>query len=201
LYYAIGPVGFANFHNLLIGLIDFNTGAEAVVGRYGSGMLTLVEYPTPQMAAAQLRSIADALHLSVQKDGLLTGDKMAAIRTGPIIALASDLPEPQAVKLANSVHYESELTWNHPEGYVSEAWKAAHLYLGIAALSGVLIAAAILLGLFLGGGRALYRVLRGKPASAAGEVEFLHLDLGHGGDYLPKRPEAESQPGGETRQK
>jgi hypothetical protein len=45
----------------------------------------------------------------------------------------------------------------------------------IAVLAGVLMAAAVLLGLFLGGGRALYRVLRGKPAAM--EAEFLGLGL------------------------
>ena len=38
-------------------------------------------------------------------------------------------------------------------------------------------AAAILLGFFLGGGRALYRVARGKPASSVYETEFISLNL------------------------
>jgi hypothetical protein len=37
--------------------------------------------------------------------------------------------------------------------------------------------AAILLAGFLGGGRALYRVARGKPASSVFDEEFIHLDL------------------------
>ena len=37
--------------------------------------------------------------------------------------------------------------------------------------------AAILLGFFLGGGRALYRMARGKPVSSVYEEEFIHLDL------------------------
>jgi hypothetical protein len=37
--------------------------------------------------------------------------------------------------------------------------------------------AAILLGFFLGGFRALYRMARGKPASSVYEEEFIHLDL------------------------
>jgi hypothetical protein len=37
--------------------------------------------------------------------------------------------------------------------------------------------AAVLLGFFLGGGRALYRVARGKPASSVHEVEFIRLHL------------------------
>jgi hypothetical protein len=36
----------------------------------------------------------------------------------------------------------------------------------------------LLLGLFLGGGRALIRVLRGKPVSSVTEEEFISLHLG-----------------------
>jgi hypothetical protein len=42
----------------------------------------------------------------------------------------------------------------------------------------VLMSAALLLGLFLGGGRALFRVVRGKPASSLVEEEFISLHLG-----------------------
>ena len=34
-----------------------------------------------------------------------------------------------------------------------------------------------MLGGFFGGGRALYRVARGKPASSVYDEEFIHLDL------------------------
>jgi len=37
--------------------------------------------------------------------------------------------------------------------------------------------AAILLGFFLGGGRALYRMARGKPVSSVYEEEFIRIDL------------------------
>jgi len=37
--------------------------------------------------------------------------------------------------------------------------------------------AAILLGFFLGGGRALYRMARGRPISSVYDEEFIHLDL------------------------
>jgi len=37
--------------------------------------------------------------------------------------------------------------------------------------------AAILLGFFLGGGRALYRIARGKPASSMYDEDFISIDL------------------------
>ena len=55
--------------------------------------------------------------------------------------------------------------------------KTGKLLLGIAALCLIGGGAAILLGGFLGGGRALYRIARGKPASSLYDEEFIHLDL------------------------
>jgi hypothetical protein len=51
------------------------------------------------------------------------------------------------------------------------------LLLGIASLVIIGVSAALLLGFFLGGFRALYRMARGKPISSVYEEEFIHLDL------------------------
>jgi hypothetical protein len=51
------------------------------------------------------------------------------------------------------------------------------LLLGITVLVLIGIGTAILLGLFLGGGRALYRIARGKPISSVFEEEFIRLNL------------------------
>ena len=55
--------------------------------------------------------------------------------------------------------------------------KTSQLLLGIAMLVIVGCSAAVLLGFFLGGGRALYRVARGKPVSSVYEEEFIRLHL------------------------
>jgi hypothetical protein len=55
--------------------------------------------------------------------------------------------------------------------------KTGRLLLGIATIVIIGSCAAILLGLFLGGGRALYRVARGKPISSVYDAEFIRLDL------------------------
>lgn len=183
--YALGPVGFSAMPSPLAGKLDFSTDAEVVVANYGSGTLTLIEYPTPQMAIAQLQSIASMLQLKPQKDlpdGLLGNSNEVAWRTGPLVALTSGMSQAQAIKLAGEVHYEATITWNHPEGYVSDAWRAAHLYLGIFALAGVLCGASVIMGLFFGGARAISRVLRGKSASSVEDIEFISLNLGTGGE-------------------
>jgi hypothetical protein len=190
-HYSLGPEAYARSGGVLpVALVDFaSSSAEAVTANYsnrdGSGQLTLLIYPTPQLAAARLRDI-DAF--------LKAGNKQAAWpqalaesspgslltrRSGPIVALASgSLPAATAHKLLNQINYQADIVWNNPSGYVSEGSKVARLILGIFALTGILGGAAILLGLFLGGGRALYRILRGKPASAfQEETEFIRLNL------------------------
>jgi hypothetical protein len=190
-HYSLGPEAYARSGGVLpIALVDFgSTSAEAVTANYsnrdGSGQLTLLIYPTPQLASARLRDI----------DAFLKGGNTQAAwpqalaesisgslltrRSGPIVAVVSgSLPAATAHKLLNQINYQADVVWNNPSGYVSEGSKVARLILGIFALTGILGAAAILLGLFLGGGRALYRVLRGKPASAfQEETEFIRLNL------------------------
>jgi hypothetical protein len=90
---------------------------------------------------------------------------------------SGNLPAADAQRLLDRFNYEASVTWNHPQGYVPETTKAASLLLGIAALCGILGGTALVLGVFLGGGRALFRRLRGKSASSLSETEFIRLDL------------------------
>ena len=64
-----------------------------------------------------------------------------------------------------------------PQPTESEIAKTGKLLLGIAGIVIVGSAAAILLGFFLGGGRALYRIARGKPVSSMYDEEFTSLNL------------------------
>jgi hypothetical protein len=59
----------------------------------------------------------------------------------------------------------------------SEVSKTSKLLMGIAALVIVGSSAALLLGFFLGGGRALYRIARGRPISSVYDEEFISLNL------------------------
>jgi hypothetical protein len=74
------------------------------------------------------------------------------------------------------VHYESELM-SIPQPTQSEVAKTGKLLLNIIVFVIVGAVAAILLGIFLGGGRALYRVARGKPVSSIYDEEFISLNL------------------------
>jgi hypothetical protein len=57
----------------------------------------------------------------------------------------------------------------------AEVKKTYSLLQSIAIFCGISLVAMLVLGFFLGGGRALIRVMQGKPA--ASEPEFLHNDL------------------------
>jgi len=189
-HYSLGPEAYARTGGVLpVSLVDFPSSAEAVTALYsdraGDGQVTLLIYPTPQLAAARLRDIDAFLkagNAQATWPQALAESRPGSIltrRSGPIIAVVSgSLPEAVAHKLINQVNYQADIVWNNPQGYISDGSKVARLILGIFALTGILGGAAILLGLFLGGGRALFRVLRGKPASAfQEETEFISLHL------------------------
>ncbi|HTV14515.1 MAG TPA: DUF6599 family protein [Acidobacteriaceae bacterium] len=175
--YAIGPAAYAKSGGSLPATaIDFSQDAEVVTAQYGSagaqGTLTLVMYPTPQMAEAHLKAMQSAAQQGHGIGGL-------AKRSGPLLTVVSgSLPAPKAQQLLDAVHDNDTVTINHPEGYVPETVKLYRLLTGITMLTVALVGGALLLGIFLGGGRALIRKLRGKPVSSVSEEEFISLHLG-----------------------
>jgi hypothetical protein len=97
--------------------------------------------------------------------------------SGPLVVLVSgDAVPDDSHRLLESVHFEANLT-SIPQPVESEVEKTSKLLMGIAVLTIIGAAAAIVLGGFLGGGRALYRLSRGRPISSVYDEEFIHLDL------------------------
>jgi hypothetical protein len=186
--YALGPDSYRLGGGVLVpAQVGFDRDAEAVTAHYssahGGGTLTLLMYPTPQIARERAKAIENFLKSgsSPQWPQPLAESSSEALqirRSGPILAITNgNFSATEARRLLESVNYTADVTWNHTEGYVSEASKTARLLLGIAALVGILGAAAILLGFFFGGGRALLRRLRGKPVSSLSDEEFIRLKL------------------------
>ncbi len=188
--YSLGPQAYSRGGGVLpVALVDFGgSSAEAVTANYsdrdGEGQVTLLMYPTPQLAAARLHTIEAFLKGPHTPDWTqpLTESRPGSLlirRSGPIVAIVSGgLPAATAQKLINQINYQADVVWNNPNGYISDGSRVARLLIGVITLSGILCGAALLLGLFLGGGRALYRVLRGKPASSFEEKnEFIRLHL------------------------
>ncbi len=189
-HYAVGPVAYARGGGVLPpSVIDFDREAEVVTANYstqnGDGTLTLLMYPTPQMAIHQQQAIQSLLKAGNSPQAAWpqpladsNGVSLQVRRSGPLIAITSgNFSVDEARKLLNSINYTADITWNHPEGYVSEVSKTARLLLSIAYLTGILGGAAIILGLFFGGGRAALRRLRGKPVSTLNDEDFISLKL------------------------
>lgn len=182
--YAIGPAGYSKGGGVLPpGSIDFNRDAEAVTAQYptgsGQGTLTLLEFPTPQIAIQSEKSL-DSLIKGPLPATLQSGNSAAlgVRRIGPLVAITSGkFSADESRTLLAQVKYEANVTWNQSRGSDSEIKKAASMLIGIAYLTAILAACAILLGFFLGGGRAAWRVMHGKPASSVYEQDFISLNL------------------------
>jgi len=188
-HYAEGPMGYAGSGGVLpAGLIGFDHDAEAVTANYslpsGEATLTIIDYPTPQMAEAVEPMIRDYLKAGSKAQppwpAALQNSDQASLevrRSGPLVAIVSgDAIPDESHRLIEMVYYSANLT-AIPQSGPSEIAKTSQLLMGIAALVLVGSMAAILLGFFLGGGRALWRVAHGKPASSVYDEEFIHIDL------------------------
>jgi hypothetical protein len=190
MHYAEGPAGYAGAGGVLPAeLVGFDRGAEAVTANYklssGPATLTIIDYPTPQMAEAMEPRLRAYIKAGSQAQPAwpqpLKNSDLASLevrRSGPLVILVSgDAIPDESHKLLESVHYAADFTALPNVGGESEVHKTAKLLAGIAALVVVGCSAALLLGFFLGGGRALYRIARGKPASSVYDEEFIRIDL------------------------
>lgn len=188
--YSLGPQGYTRSGGVLpAALVDFSKSPEVLSGgfnlRSGEGTLTIIEYPTPQIAAERERAIAAYLKAGNQPQQPFTAalessnaQALATRRSGLLVAITSGgFDAADAHKLLDKVNYEASVTWNNPAGYVPDTTKAARLLVNIVTFCLITCGATFLLGLFLGGGRALYRIARGKPASSVEEMEFIKLNL------------------------
>lgn len=187
-HYALGVESYTRSGGVLPpSLIDFTRGAETLTANYhlhsGDGTLTIISYPTPQLAGDRERAIDTFLKAGNSPQAAwsqsLVESNPASLqvrRSGPYVAVTNgNFSAEDAHRLLGNINYQAEVTWSQIP--ISEAGKTARLMLGIFALTGILGGTAILLGLFFGGGRAFYRKLRGRPISSMEEVEFISLNL------------------------
>jgi hypothetical protein len=173
--YALGPAGYKAMGGLLpVEILGFDKAAEVVTGKYdGEGTLTLLLYPTPQIAGEHGR----AIEAEIRRQGAPAGTVMLR-REGPLLLLTTGAwGAAEAKKMVESIHLRSEVTWNKavPLEFHTEVMKTYSLLTSIVVFCGAGALAAVILGLFFGGGRAAIRVLQGKPAAT--EPEFLRIDL------------------------
>jgi len=178
--YALGSAGYKAMGGALPeDVLGFDKSVEILTAEYrakggGKGLLTLLLYPTPQIAGEDGRAIEKALNAQ----GKDANGTVKMRRVGPLVGLTTGaLPAAQAEALIHALHLNSELTFDQkmPLEFHAEVKKTATLLQNIAFFCAVVGGGAVLLGLFLGGARAGIRVLQGKPAHL--EPEFLAINL------------------------
>jgi hypothetical protein len=169
--YILGPEALERLGvPVTAGLVDFSKGPEVVSAKYhssaGESTLTLIAYPTPQIAAERLRGFETALLPGVIK------------RTGPILAVVSGkIPLPEAESLLASVNYDANVTWNEPTKPNPTEDRAAFIVAEVL-LVVIFLAIALAIGLAYGWLRVTFKKLvRGHGQEPPDDVEIIRLNL------------------------
>jgi hypothetical protein len=173
--YALGAAGYSAEGGVLPPQsAGFDKSAEMVTAKYkGQGTLTLALYPTPQIAGDHAR----AAQSDLKNEGTAAGTVLLR-REGPLVIFTTGPWTAEGARAAvEGIHLRQELSFDKPmpHDFHAEVQKTYSLLQSIMIFCGVGFLAAICLGLFLGGGRAMIRVVQGKPAAT--EPEFLRIDL------------------------
>jgi hypothetical protein len=154
--------------------IDFKVEPEVLTQDYSSKdgplTLTVIDYPTPQIAGERLRALQSSP--SPGSAGLL------ARRSGPLVAVVTGATgSSDARNLLNSVNYEAEVTWDQATS-VSKRDNIGNLIVGVFTLIGILLLISIIFGVFFGGIRVLLNRLFPQKVLGRGEdVDFIQLHL------------------------
>jgi len=134
--------------------------------------LMLISYPTPQIAASELKQI-EAGKQAHELDSILT-----IRRTGPILVLASgQISEGDAKSLASAVNYDADVTWNE-NTYFTRRDNAANLIVGVIILAAIVCGLSIVAGIAFGGLRVVMkRLFPGRVFDRPEQMEFISLHL------------------------
>jgi hypothetical protein len=169
--YAVGPQSYSAIGGTLdAGKLGWEKSAEAATAEYadrrGKETLTLLLYPTPQIAAEHTRALEAQTGIKTRREGEL------------VMVAAGTFSAADAQGMIDGIHLRSEVTFDKamPPVFETEVKKTYSLLTSILVFCGVGTLASVLLGLFLGGGRALFRVMRGKDAATDAEFLSLHLE-------------------------
>jgi hypothetical protein len=189
--YVVGPAALQKLSPPVPSeLVDFNLGAEVVVGNYnssgGEATLMLISYPTPQIAADHLRRIEAVGQANLQaanggptaNAGSILQGPIFDKRTGPMVVIAAGPLSPDEAKsLLASVNYDANVTWNENTSFGKGATMAKIVMNGII-LSLVIAGLALVAGVAFGGIRILaQRLFPGRGFDRVESREFISLQL------------------------
>ncbi len=153
--------------------IDFSHDPEVLIQAYSSQdgplILTLIQYPTPQIAGDRLRAL--------QGTQASASAPLLARRTGPLIDVVTGATSREAQALLNSVNYEAEVTWNEATS-VSKRDNIGNLIVGVFTLIGIILLISLIFGVFFGGIRVLMKKLfPEKVFDRPEDVDIIQLHL------------------------
>jgi hypothetical protein len=175
--YVLGPLALERVDAPIASqLVDFNAGAEIVLGRYassgGEATLMLISYPTPQIAGDHLRKIEAAQSQNATS-------AIFSRRTGPIVVVVGGALSPSEAKsLLASVNYEADVTWNE-NTYFDKRNNIGNLVWNALVLCGILMIFALVVGVAFGGLRVLVqRIIPERVFHREEQVDFISLQLG-----------------------
>ena len=149
--YVIGPASLRKFNaGIPPSAAAFHLGAEAQLGVFrspkGDMVLTIFNYPTPQIAMQQAASL-----------GKIPGADVK--RSGPLVAVILSPPDPDAAeRLLAKVRYRAEVTLDERVPTLRD--NIGNLVVNAFVLTGLLLAFCVVSGLAFGGFRAFFRRFR-----------------------------------------
>jgi len=174
--YILGPQALLASHAPLTAeQIDFAHDAEVLYQDYtsrdGELTLTIVNYPTPQIAGDRFKALQNARQAN--------GAPLLVRRSGPLVDIVSGaVGSSDARDLLNSVNYEAEVTWNEATS-LSKRDNIGNLIVAVFTLIGIILLISLIFGVFFGGIRLLAKRLfpdRVFDRPEAVEIIQLHLE-------------------------
>jgi len=182
--YALGPEGFrAAMSSLgqeaskgLTDAVGFQNGAEAMLasyrGEHGSGVLVLLDYPTPQLAEQHLHHLEQALPEALKRAGV-TVERKASLLS--LVFAATSAQHAQAIR--DAVNYETQVTWNERGQKATDPPIMLVMY-KIFLFTGLFLGVATGVGIAFGGFRVIIkRLFPGKVFDRPEDIEVLQLGL------------------------
>ena len=172
--YIIGPEALARLGTPISAqLIDFSKSPEVAIGKYrtsqGEATLTLVSYPTPQIARERMETMQSAA---------LTGGPFYFRRSGPyVVVVSGNIPGDEAQSLLASVNYDADVTLLQPTKPRLQEDRAGFIF-ALVMLCVIAVLAALVFGFAFGGIRILAnRLFPNRFFSRPESVEIIRLNL------------------------
>lgn len=170
---ASGQTADAGFVNAM----GFNNGGEAMLARYsqpgkGTGVLLLLEYPTPNVAEQQIHHLAEVLPASAK------ASEQNIVRKGSLLSIVlGPSSQEYAASLREAANYETQVTWNEPHQTLTDPPLLSTIA-KIFIATGVFMVVTVVLGIAFGGVRILTkRFFPGKVFDRPEQIEVLQLGL------------------------